>query len=93
MGNSNYANQTDGNGTLKNTGSTEDEKCKIFDMAGNLYELTTEYSTLTNSSDAYPCTTRGGNYYDSDYYTSYRDNYNATYSLNLISFRPLLYVK
>ena len=54
MGNSNYANQTDGNGTLKNTGSTEDEKCKIFDMAGNLYELTTEYSTNTTSSRAYP---------------------------------------
>ena len=56
MGNSNYANQTDGNGTLKNTGSTEDEKCKIFDMAGNLYELTTEYSTYSYSSHAYPCT-------------------------------------
>ena len=93
MGNSNYANQADGNGTLKNTGSTEDEKCKIFDMAGNLYELTTEYSTYTASSYAYPCTTRGGYYDSSDNYTSVRNGYVATYSYSLISFRPLLYVK
>ena len=93
MGNSNYANQTDGNGTLKNTGSTEDEKCKIFDMAGNLYELTTEYSTNTSSSPAYPCTFRGGDYVYSYNYTSHRFNYSATYSSRDISFRPLLYVK
>ena len=93
MGNSNYANQSDGNGTLKNTGSTEDEKCKIFDMAGNLYELTTEYSTYTASSYAYPCTTRGGYFYGYDYYTSIRLGSSATRSFNLVSFRPLLYVK
>ena len=93
MGNSNYANQTDGNGTLKNTGSTEDEKCKIFDMAGNLYELTTEYSTFTVSSDACPCTLRGGYYNGSYGCTSTRVYYNATYSSSDYSFRPLLYVK
>ena len=93
MGNSNYANQADGNGTLKNTGSTEDEKCKIFDMAGNLYELTTEYSTNTTSSRAYPCTSRGGNYYGSGLYTSSRSSGSATISYDFVSFRPLLYVK
>ena len=93
MGNSNYANQTDGNGTLKNTGSTEDEKCKIFDMAGNLYELTTEYSTNTTSSRAYLCTSRGGNYYGSGLYTSSRSSGSATISYDFVSFRPLLYVK
>ena len=93
MGNSNYANQADGNGTLKNTGSTEDEKCKIFDMAGNLYELTTEYSTSTNSSRAYPCTYRGGNYSNSHGFTSLRIDLIATYSNFSVSFRPLLYVK
>ena len=93
MGNSNYANQVDGNGTLKNTGSTEDEKCKIFDMAGNLYELTTEYSTYTVSSSAYPCTTRGGYFYGYDYYTSLRLSSGATGSDFIFSFRPLLYVK
>ena len=93
MGNSNYANQTDGNGTLKNTGSTEDEKCKIFDMAGNLYELTTEYSTSTLSSSAYPCTFRGGYYDYSSFCTSSRICSTATDSSYSISFRPLLYVK
>ena len=93
MGNSNYANQADGNGTLKNTGSTEDEKCKIFDMAGNLYELTTEYSTDTLSSNAYPCTLRGGYYDNSNFYTSLRIDLIATDSSYSLSFRPLLYVK
>ena len=93
MGNSNYANQADGNGTLKNTGSTEDEKCKIFDMAGNLYELTTEYSTDTFSSNAYPCTGRGSYYNNSNNYASYRNDDHATSSHDYISFRPLLYVK
>ena len=93
MGNSNYANQADGNGTLKNTGSTEDEKCKIFDMAGNLYEWTTEYSTNTVSSSASPCTFRGGFYNGSFFSTSFRYNDVATSSIRNISFRPLLYVK
>ena len=47
--NSNYANKTGGNGTLKNTGETGDKICNIFDMAANLLEWTTEYSTNTNS--------------------------------------------
>ena len=93
MENENYANQGDGNGTLKNTGLTQDEKCKIFDMAGNLYEWTTEYSTNTDSSIAYPCTLRGGNSFNSNYYTSFRSYDCATSSNNLVSFRPLLYVK
>ena len=93
MENENYANKTDGNGTLKNTGSTEDEKCKIFDMAGNLYEWTTEYSTFTDSSYAYPCTSRGGYYNASYYYTSRRYNSDATSSSGNISFKLLLYVK
>ena len=93
MGNSNYANKTDGNGTLKNTGSTGDEKCKIFDMAGNEIEWTTEYSTSTLSSIAIPCTSRGGNFNNSSYYTSFRYNCNAAGSSNYLSFRPLLYVK
>ena len=96
MGNENYANanrDTNGNTTLKNTGSTGDEKCKIFDMAGNARELTTEYSTNTISSSACPCTDRGGYCYDSNFYTSNRGRYNATVSSSTISFRPLLYVK
>ena len=96
MGNANYANanrDTNGNTTLKNTGSTGDEKCKIFDMAGNEIEWTTEYSTYTYSSDAYPCTIRGGSYDLSGDYTSSRSYFNAARSDFSISFRPLLYVK
>ena len=95
MGNENYANANRGTNTsLKDTGSTGDEKCKIFDMAGNAREWTTEYSTYTSSSNVYPCTSRGGYYDGSSYCTSNRNNYSATNSgYNLVSFRPLLYVK
>ncbi len=93
MGNDNYANQKDGNGTLKNTGSTGDEKCKIFDMAGNGQELTTEYSTDSATSPAYPCTGRGGDCFISSHYTSRRDGICAAIIDSNISFRPLLYVK
>ena len=97
MGNSNYANanrDTTGNTDLKDTGSTGDQKCKIFDMAGNTLECTTEYSTITNRGVAYPCTARGGSYGDSSGCASVR-NYcvRATNSYGNISFRPLLYVK
>ncbi len=91
--NSNYANKTDGNGTLKNTGETGDEVCNIFDMAANVREWTTEYSTNTNSSNAYPCTHRGGNFNNSLNYTAYR-NYNyATISNSGFGFRVALYIK
>ena len=97
MGNANYANanrDTNGNTTLKNTGSTGDEKCKIFDMAGNELEWTTEYSTNTSSSLTFPCTHRGGDYDSSgDYCTSLREIFRATYNRSNISFRSLLYVK
>ena len=97
MGNSNYANanrDTTGNTILKDTGSTGDQKCKIFDMAGNTLEWTTEYSTITNRGVAYPCVARGGSYGDSSGCASVR-NYcvRATNSYGNISFRPLLYVK
>ena len=94
MGNANYANATRvTNTSLMNTGSTGDEKCKIFDMAGNTREWTTEYSTITGSSSASPCAVRGGNCNGSGNSTSSRYSYGATYSYGYISFRPLLYVK
>ena len=94
MGNSNYANANRGTNTsLKNTGSTGDEKCKIFDMAGNELEWTTEYSANTDVSDAYPCTLRGGYYVGSSYSASSRGDVTATNSDSYVSFRLLLYVK
>ena len=91
--NSNYANKTDGNGTLKNTGETGDEVCNIFDVAANLTEWTTEYSTYTSSSNANPCTGRGGDYRGSGYYAAFRSNSSATYSNVNLGFRVVLYVK
>ncbi len=91
MGNTNYANQTDGNGTLKNTGSTGDEVCKIFDMGGNLLEWTTEYSTYTENDIALPCTNRGCRYDNSAYKATGRSGNRATLNSKLNSFRILLY--
>ena len=94
--NSNYANSgrdETGNTSLMNTGETGDKVCNIFDMAANVFEWTTEYSALTLSSSAYPCTYRGGVYSNSNDYTAYRYSYNATYSFNYLGFRVALYIK
>lgn len=94
MGNTNYANANRGsNTTLMNTGATGDQKCKIFDMAGNTIEWTTEYSSLTDRSDAYPCVGRGGSFSSSSIYTRSRPgSSSATNSSIGLSFRPTLYL-
>ena len=95
MGNTNYANQIDKNGTLKNTGSTGNEKCKIFDIAGNTTEWTTEYSNRTaviqNLNLASPCCGRGSNLLYA-YTTVLRAFDLTTSSYYWVSFRPILYV-
>ena len=68
------------NSSLTNTGVNGDEVCKINDMASNCNEWTTEYSTYANSSYAYPCTYRGGDYGNSIDYTSDRNEVSATNS-------------
>ena len=94
MGNTDYANKKDGNGTLKDTGKTGDVVCNIYDMAGNTEEWTTEYCTYTYGSNASPCVARGGDYYYSDDYAAYRNyDFNAIYSNLYFSFRATLYVK
>ena len=93
MGNTNYANASDGNGTLRNTGTTGDEKCKIFDMAGNEAEWTTEYSTETFRTYADPCVSRGGRYdVSANYRTSDRYLSGAKSSDRGKSFRSVLYL-
>ena len=79
------------------TGKNNDKYCNIWDMSGNAYEWTTEYSTSSHNSNFYPCVRRGG-YYDTDggranSYTSYRNNYGTTNSYSYSSLRSLLYVK
>lgn len=93
MGNENYANVNKRKPMLLNTGATGDEKCHIFDMAGNCEEYTTEYSTGTNGKTVLPCVIRGGVYADSSYYTSCRSSTFALGSFEFCSFRPLLYCK
>ena len=79
------------------TGKNNDKYCNIWDMSGNAYEWTTEYSTYAITSDFRPCVYRGG-YYNADLglainYTSYRYYHCTTYSLSDLGLRPLLYVK
>ena len=97
MGNSNYANatsKTTGNyKILKNTGETGDKVCNIFDMAANIIEWTTEYSTNTNSSRAYPCIVRGGGYDYNILYTANRNYDDAIDNGSIIGFRVSLYIK
>ena len=79
--------QTTGTNILKATNKV-DKQCNIFDMAGNCSEWTTETYSLSSS----PCVRRGGVYYYSGYYTSYRRYDNTSSAYSFISFRPLLYL-
>ena len=66
----------------------QDVICNVYDMASNCFEWTTE----TFSDSGLPCTIRGGSYYNSLYYTSFRGGGNAGDSGDFISFRSLLYM-
>ena len=93
---SSYASQNKST-SFANTGKSNDKYCNIFDMSGNADEWTTEYSTYSKDSYFYPCVYRGGYYRTDDgragFYTSYRNNYNTTFSYSYNSLRSLLYVK
>ena len=94
-GNTNYANQegTDINTSLTNTGTKQDEVCKINDMASNCIEFTTEYySSAEEEFGAYPCVVRGGYYSSSSGYTAFRNRGSATSSNGSGSFRLSLYL-
>ena len=87
-----YSRQNSLNTSLANTGENGDEVCKINDMASNILEWTTEYSSNTLSTDAYPCTYSGGYYRYSSFYTSRRNGDYATISNSYFTFRPALYL-
>ena len=80
--------QTTGTNTLLATSST-DQQCKIFDMAGNCREWSTETSTC--DSGGYPCVYRGGNYDDTNR-TRDRNYDDIADRVKMYSFRPLLYM-
>ena len=79
------------------TGKNNDKYCNIWDMSGNAYECTTEYSTYSDPRRFCPCVIRGG-YYNTGYgeartYSSYRDYVGMTNSDSHGGLRSLLYVK
>ena len=79
------------------TGKNNDKYCNIWDMSGNAYECTTEYSTYSDPRRFCPCVIRGG-YYNTNYgeartYSSYRDYAGMTNSDSHGGLRPLFYVK
>ena len=69
-------------------GSKQDVICNVYDMASNCWEWTTE----AYSSSFTPCTSRGGYYGYSTYYTSYRYSFGTSGSGGGVSFRSLLYM-
>ena len=83
-------NKTTSISRLLTTGASEKfNKMNIYDLAGNVYEFTLEYSSNTSS----PCTVRGG-YYDgtgSGSPASYRGNSGTTNSSDIYGFRVALY--
>ena len=79
------------------TGKNNDKYCNIWDMSGNAFEWTTEYSATSNNSNFFPCVYRGGYYSTASggaiYYTSSRSYSNTTSRYSNFGLRPLLYVK
>ena len=75
--------------TLLSTGISDyTKKMNIYDLAGNEWEWTLEKT----SDDIYPCSHRGGSFYDlgSSRVVSYHGYNGVTYSGNAVSFRPVL---
>ena len=83
-------NHSDGSKVLLTTGASEKfSRQNIFDIGGNVYEWTLEYSSYTGS----PCANRGGNYMypGSSYYAGSRGSGTITQSNELAGFRVALY--
>ena len=85
-----YGTKASNSNILLSTGASE-TFCKqgIYDLAGNVYEWTLEYTSNTSS----PCALRGGYYIinGSNYPAAYRISDNTTDYGHTIGFRVLLY--
>ena len=64
-------------------GSNQDIRCNIYDMAGNVYEWTTETSSKTSE----PCNFRGGSYNGKGSSTAGRSNVSINYSHETLGMR------
>ena len=85
-----YGAKGSGSNILLSTGASDTfSKQGIYDLAGNVYEWTLEYT----SNSSIPCTRRGGSYSDSgsNHPASYRDSYYMTRYGIIIGFRVALY--
>ena len=83
------AQDSNSKGTLLTTGAA-DQNClmNIYDIAGNAWEWTLEYTSNSN----YPCAVRGGGYDNKgSSNASYRYNDALTYSTGVDSFRISIY--
>ncbi len=81
---------SDGNGILVTTGTSEKNKVmNIYDVAGNVWELTLEKAPSNYS----PCARRGGIYFNtgSSFPAAYRSNNSTAYSDSCIGFRVSLF--
>ena len=87
-----YSYQNSKNGSLANAGTNNDEKCKINDMASNVWEWSTEYSIDETSSFTRPITGRGGDYDLRYRCASGRSSSTASYTGLDDSFRAILYM-
>lgn len=85
---SNYSIKQSVNTLFSYTGTTEDKVCNIFDMASNCFEWVTE----TYSNNETPCVYRGGNYENTQSYTSYKKCTEVNTSDKNITFRPIIYI-
>ena len=96
MEHSDYSIESSVNKHKMETGETNDEKCHIYDMSGNVMEWTTEFSSAEYLGKPAPCSCRGGSIMDEATVSSgcARDrNYTNEDETNwLIGFRPLLYL-
>lgn len=83
-----------GTGTKIKTGEyVADCYSNIYDLIGNCYGWTTEYSSNTNSNGSGPCVTRGGGYYYKTDSASHRGHNTTDNSRDYCAFRVQLYIK
>ena len=88
-GNTNTKNKTK-TGAYTVNGEVSDKYSNIFDILGNCWEWTTEYSS--NNVHSYCCVSRGGSYYNSNGYAAGHSVSGTSSSQYYDSFRIQLYI-